>query len=382
MLRREFLARFTAASAYGFTPALHARQPALRVAVVGGGIVGASIALHLAQAGARVTLLEKAQPASGATQNSFAWLNAFVTDVHYRGLRLQSLLAYHELDRGLQLGIIWGGYLNWASSEAEVAALRANGAQLDHTPVAVRSISAAELAALSPTLVPGPIAAAFFSGVDGHLDPVKVTGLFLAGARRHGAKILSKCELLGLDLSGNALKGVVTNHGRLPLDRLVVAAGVDTPAIVAMAGFNMTLRHAPGILAHSRPTTMVTPIIHDAPGGASFRQAADGSIIGFDSPEPPNLAVHQQIRARAVPFPDAALRAMHGNRILTRVGAYLPAARGVPLERLTLAPILGRYVAQEVLAGSRLEALAPYRPERFVAAPVAGPQKALPTVKP
>jgi glycine/D-amino acid oxidase-like deaminating enzyme len=201
----------------------------------------------------------------------------------------------------------------------------------------------------------------------------------------------------------------------MPLDRLVVAAGVDTPGIVAMAGFNLTLRHAPGILAHSQPTTMVTPIIHDAPGGVSFRQAADGSIVGFDSPEPPALAVHQEIRAHAMPFPDQALRTMHGNRILARVGAYLPAARDVPLERLTLgfrpmpldelpvvgalpgapdihvvvthsgvtlAPILGRYVAREVLAAARLEALAPYRPERFVAAAVATRQKVLPTVTP
>ena len=159
----------------------------------------------------------------------------------------------------------------------------------------------------------------------------------------------------------------------------------------------------------------MTPIIHDAPGGVSFRQAADGSIIGFDSPEPPDLAVHQEIRAHATPFPDEALRAMHGNRILSKVGVFLPTARGVALERLTLgfrpmpldelpvvgalpgapdihvvvthsgvtlAPILGRYVAREVLAGSRLEALAPYRPERFVTAPVANPQKVLPTVKP
>ncbi len=415
MLRRDFLARITAASAYGFAPAMHARQRALRVGIVGGGIVGASIALHLAEAGARVTLLEKAQPATGATQNSFAWLNAFVADAHYRELRLQSLRAYHQLDRRLQLGITWGGYLNWASSEAEVAALRANGAQLDHTPVPVRSVSATELAALSPTLVPGPIAAAFFSGVDGHLDPVKVTRLFLAAARRHGAKILSECELLGLDLQGHALSGVVTSRGRFRFDRLVVAAGVDTPGIVAMAGFNLTLRHAPGILAHSQPTAPVTPIIHDAPGGVSFRQTADGSIVGFDSPEPPDLAVHQEIRAHAMPFPDETLRAMHGNRILARVGAYLPAARAVPLERLTLgfrpmpldelpvvgalpgapdihvvithsgvtlAPILGSYVAREVLAAARLEALAPYRPERFVAAAVAGRQKVLPTVTP
>jgi glycine/D-amino acid oxidase-like deaminating enzyme len=83
---------------------LQAHPRALRVGIAGGGIVGASIAFHLAQAGASVTLFEKAQPASGATQNSFAWLNVFVTDPQYRALRLQSLMAYHDLDRRLKLG--------------------------------------------------------------------------------------------------------------------------------------------------------------------------------------------------------------------------------------------------------------------------------------
>src|SRR5277367_7127898 len=124
MLRRDFLSRIAAAGAYAMTPMLQAHSRALQVGVVGGGIVGASIAYHLAQAGARVTLFEKAQPASGATQNSFAWLNAFVADPHYRALRLQSLLAYHDLDRKLKLNIIWGGYINWAATAAQVQSLR------------------------------------------------------------------------------------------------------------------------------------------------------------------------------------------------------------------------------------------------------------------
>jgi glycine/D-amino acid oxidase-like deaminating enzyme len=73
------------------------------VGVVGGGIVGASIALHLARAGARVTLFEKIAPARGATQNSFAWVNAFVDDPHYRTLRIQSL---HRDVRALSSGAL------------------------------------------------------------------------------------------------------------------------------------------------------------------------------------------------------------------------------------------------------------------------------------
>ena len=384
-------------------PASHAlamprgKRP-LRVGVAGGGIVGASIAYHLAHAGAHVTLFEKAQPASGATQNSFAWLNAFVEHPAYRALRLSSLMAYRELDDALKLGIVWGGYTNWARTPEEVAVLRDSAAQMQATKFPVRTISAAELVAMSPGLVTGEVAAAFFSRIDGHLDPVAVTQRFLAGAQKRGAVVQLNTGVTGLDLTGGALTGVRTTNGPVPLDRLVIAGGVDTPALLAMAGFTLQLKHGPGILAHSKPTAIATRLIYDAPGTLSFKQMADGSIVGTDAPYPPDLPVHREIRDHAVAFPSKELADLHGNRILAKIGAILPAARGVQLDRLTLgfrplptdelpvvglvpgltdvhvavmhsgvtlAPIIGRYMTQEVLSGARIDALTQFRPERF-----------------
>ena len=106
--RREVLTNLLAAGSAAWLPPARSGASPLRVGIAGGGIVGASIAMHLARSGAHVLLFEKIGPAQGATQNSFAWLNAFVEDAHYRALRLESLKAYHELDRTLSLNIVWG----------------------------------------------------------------------------------------------------------------------------------------------------------------------------------------------------------------------------------------------------------------------------------
>lgn len=396
--RRAVLTGLVAAGATAWALPVRAARLPLRVGVVGAGIVGASIAMHLAQAGAQVLVFEKLGPAQGATQNSFAWLNAFVDDAHYRGLRLESLKAYHHLDRLLALNIVWGGYLNWSSNAAEAAVVRANARQLAGTARPPRRLSATELMALDPTVVPGPITEAFYSSIDGHLDPVQVTRRFLDAAARAGARVLYPCELNALELNGSRLRGVVTSQGRFELDRLVVAAGVDTPRILAMAGFVLALKHAPGILAHSAQLPLVTRPVHDAPGGVSFKQMANGSVVGTDAPAPPDIPPHREIREHAVAFPSEALRAEHGNRILNRIARFLPSARDAKLERLTLgfrpmpvdelpvmgalpsladvhvavthsgvtlAPIIGRLTAEEVLQGSRARWLQPYRPERF-----------------
>ena len=398
MKRRDFLTLLAGTTTAAFSPVVRARPAVLRVGVVGGGIVGAAIAMYLVEAGARVTVFEKSGPAMGATRNSFAWLNAFVTDPHYRALRLASMATYRNLDRQLGLGIVWGGYLNWANDEVQSAVVRANAANLDGSFFPVQWLSAAEVALLNPQLRPGPISAALYSTIDGHLDPVYVTRRLLDRAVANGAALQMPAELLALDFHEGRLKAAVTMEGRVPLDRLVVAAGVDTPSVLALAGFKLRLRHAPGILVHSKPMPALTRIIHEGPSDLSFKQMADGSLVGTDSPLPPDRPEHAAIRAVAGDFPSEALREMHGNRILTRIARVLPAAMDARIERLTLgfrpmptddlpvvgpvpgapdvyvsvthsgvtlAPILGRYITREIVDGDQVGFLAPYRPERF-----------------
>jgi glycine/D-amino acid oxidase-like deaminating enzyme len=400
MRRRDLLRGLTAASTYALSPPLRSQpRTALRVIVIGGGIVGASIAMHLAEAGARVTLLEKTGPAKGATEKSFAWLNTYQDDAHYRALRLESLLAYRELDTPLQLGITWGGYLNWTDAATEAESLHKYAAAVAGTPSAWRSLSPAAVAQLNPAVAPGTITAAYFSTIDGHLDPVWVTWRLLDRARLLGARLVFPCEVTGLDFRGHRLAAVATTRGRFAADRVVVSAGVDTPRLLSWAGFSLKLRHAPGILTHSLPIPEATKMVCDAPRGIEFKQMANGRIVGTDAVAPPETAAHHEIRDHPIDFPDENLRAMHGTRILERISTYLPAAkaatydfltlgfRPMPLDGfpvvgalpgasdvyvavthsgVTLAPILGKYATRELLGGEIVGPLAPYRPIRFV----------------
>ena len=399
MRRRQFVQGLAGFAAGTLAARVHAGQKPLRVAVIGGGIVGASIAMHLAEGGAEVCQFEKSAPAAGATRNSFAWINAFVADRHYQSMRLASMAAYHRLDRRLALDITWGGYVNWARDEAEVAIVSANAAQMQGTRYPTRTLTAAQFAALEPHVdAGGPMLAALYSSIDGHVDPVHATRQFLGQARRHGARFACPSAVQGFRVDSRGVRAVRTATDEVPVDHVVIAAGVDTPALLAMAGFRLQLRHAPGFLAHSTTVPMQVRSICDAPGGVSFKQMRDGSLVGTDSPDPPDLPVHAQIREHAVDFPDEAIRALHGNRALTKITAFLPGARAAALDHVTLgfrpmpmdgfpivgpvpgapgfytvvthsgvtlAPILGEYVRAELLRGEDEPMLAPYRPGRF-----------------
>lgn len=366
------------------------------VGVVGGGIVGASIALHLSDAGARVTLFEKKAPAAGATGNSFAWINAFTSDPHYRSLRLKSISAYHELDRQLALNISWGGAIHWATKLAEAERMRASALEFSQAGYDARIIDAEELAALVPHVRLGQIETAMFNALDGHLDPVHVTRKLLDAAKLKGADIVYPCEVRELLFRGNSLSGVSTTAGEYSVDRLVIAGGTDTPTLAAQAGYTLPLLHAPGILLHTKAARPVLARVVESTD-VYFKQHPDGRIVGSDAPYAPDMPEHQGILQGPQDMPEE-IRAIHGERILSGIKDKLPAAvdaaydhltlgyRPMPQDRLpivglspgnpdvyiavmhsgvTLAPIMGRYISYEILSDDFIDELAPYRPDRF-----------------
>ncbi|MBT6328774.1 MAG: FAD-binding oxidoreductase, partial [Kordiimonadaceae bacterium] len=269
---------------------------------------------------------------------------------------------------------------------------------LKDTGYPLKNLSRQEFGAIAGEFSPENIGVAAFSDLDGHLDPVSVTHKLIARAKALGSELKMPCSVEGLIMNGDQLKGVKTNTGDVALDRLVIAAGVDTPDLTSKVGYETKLIHAPGILAHTSPVKFTTKKVVYSPG-AHFKQFADGRIVGADSEEPPETLSHKLIKEKAINFPSKAIEDMHTQRIIDVIATKFPAAKdatpnrltlgfrpkpvdGMPIigyipgsssiysavmhSGITLAPIVGQLVAKEIIGDSREGVLTPYRPERFV----------------
>ena len=160
----------------------------MRVLVVGAGIIGATIAHHLARRGAVVTVVESAAPAAAASGRSFGWINAsYGNPAPYFRLRFQSLLEYRRLEAeaGGGLGLKWGGSLLWDPDAGDLGAYIARHQAWSY---GLRGIDRAAFGALEPE-VADPPAFAVFAELEGSLDAARGTRALLASAERYGATL-------------------------------------------------------------------------------------------------------------------------------------------------------------------------------------------------
>ena len=384
MHRRHFIELL---AALGATAQLRADDaPKKRIVVAGGGIIGASIAYHLARRGARVTLLEKLRPGSGATGNSFAWLNATFSKKprNYFDLNFLGIAGWHRLQSELHgaLQIQWGGCLEWYPSGADADALHNDTRNHQEWGYDARLVGEPEFRKLLPGVVTGPLAAAAFSAQEGALDPLHAVNVLMRAAERADARVLFPCEITSLEISSGRIAAVETTRGRFAADVFVLACGLDSPFLARMAGLEVPLHSTPGVLAHSAPAPRLLGRVALAPG-AHMKQNPDGRVVtGLEF-------------GGALSSNKSTAR---GREMLREASRFLPALKNLPLERVTLgwrvlpkdefpivgfdgrcpnlylaamhsgvtlAPIIGQFAATEILDGASVQLLAPYRLSRF-----------------
>jgi glycine/D-amino acid oxidase-like deaminating enzyme len=248
------------------------------VVVIGGGVRGCSCAYHLAKAGVRVTLAEKATIASACSGATFALINVSHKDPgFYAALSLESAKLFAGLQQELGEDLEYepvGNMSSLVEDEKELPGLEQFIRRQNEVPgLKLELLSAEEARRLEPALAP-KILAACFSAQDAHINPYKLTVGYARAARRLGATILTRTKVTGIELAQNRVRAVVTDQGRIATDTVVVTAGIDMAEIGRMMGLTIPVVPSRGQVI----TTERTRRILNRPVG-SLRQTADGTIL-------------------------------------------------------------------------------------------------------
>ncbi|AVA22925.1 MULTISPECIES: FAD-binding oxidoreductase [unclassified Rhizobium] len=354
-------------------------MPSQEIIVIGAGIIGASIAWHLARKGARVTVIA-AKPGGEATPSSFAWINAsWGNPEFYFHFRRRSMAEWSRLAADLpDLPLSWCGGLCWDLPEAE---LEAYAARQGGWGYGLRQVDRETSAALEPHLADPPTFALHVAE-EGAVEPVAAANLLLEDAARHGATLSYGMEARRLLRENGRITGVETADGVLLADHVVLAAGAGTAALAASVGIDVPIETPPGLIVHSRPAPRLLNGLVMAPE-LHMRQTMEGRIIagtdfgGTDPGEKPQQAadelfakVKTMLRGGdelELDFYTVGYRPTpkDGFPIIGGVDAAPGLYLAVLHSGVTLAPLVGSVAAAEILSGDPDPQLAPFRLSRF-----------------
>lgn len=344
-----------------------------RIVVVGAGIVGASLAYHLAGKGAQVTVVDAGEVACGVTATSFAWIHSSHTAPDpIAQLRSAAITEYRRLESELPgLRVHWSGALSYGASAIGP----------DSQPLATL-VGRDRILALEPNLRHPPEQAVFVAE-EGALDAVQATHALIAGAQALGATLLTHTRVLGLATRGATVKGVETATGVIAADVVVLAAGTGIKALTEALDVPLPIEASPSIfIRYAAPCGLVQRIVSSP--DMEIRQGAKGTLLAAedyldDTPhnQPGAIAlrtakvIQHELHGVDSIEPELAcigLRPIAADRV--PIIGYLPAMNGVYActmhPGVALAAVVGRLASEEIIDDRLSPALAPCRPDRFV----------------
>ena len=265
--------------------------------IIGAGVIGASLAFHLAERGLKPAILERKTVASGATGYSSGLVRMHYDLAVEAELTFVSYKNYYSNWKervGGECGFINTGFLKIVKREYEDK-LRGNVANQQRIGINTSVISAAEVKELFPDLATDHFDFAAYEPDSGYADATLTTNSFLESAKRNGATLIQNCEVTAIHTSGGRVTGVNTTQGDFDAPIVINAAGRWAKQIASLAGVEVPLEtwtHDVAFL-HRPPSLGKIPTVIDdiiscyfrPEGSALILAASEDDSLRNDSPE-------------------------------------------------------------------------------------------------
>jgi sarcosine oxidase, subunit beta len=281
------------------------------VVILGGGIQGLSLAYELTRRGVRdVLVLERSYLNAGASGRNGGGVRAqWSTPTMVRlARRSLEIFARFAPEMGVNVWFRRGGYLFLAPDEKQVRRLERNLEVQRRFGMRTRIVTPAEAAGIVPGLVTSRFLAASWNPDDGVIFPWPFLWGYAARAEAAGAKVRTFTPATGFEISGDAIRAVVTPAGRVACETVVNACGAWSPEVARLAGVTLPSRPARHEILVTDPLKpWLGPLVSALGTGLYFSQSQRGELVGGmgDPDEPPGLEFGSTLRflarfARAV----------------------------------------------------------------------------------
>ncbi|MFM8567274.1 MAG: FAD-dependent oxidoreductase [Gemmatimonadota bacterium] len=259
-----------------------------RIVVIGGGVIGCSVAYHLAQMGCRdVVLLERHQLTAGTTWHSAGLMVTFgstsETSTAFRRYT-RDLYARLEAETGVSTGFRPVGFIELATDAGRLEEYRRVSTFNRYCGVDVQEISAAEVRDLFPIARTDDVLAGFYVKDDGRVNPVDGTMALAAGARLGGVAIHEGVAVTDILQARGAVTGVRTTAGDIACEMVINCGGAWGRELGRLAGVTVPLQAAEHyyLLTEEIPgISKAWPVLEDPASYGYFREEGGGLMIGL-----------------------------------------------------------------------------------------------------
>ncbi|MEJ1179570.1 MULTISPECIES: NAD(P)/FAD-dependent oxidoreductase [unclassified Pseudarthrobacter] len=370
----------------------------MKIVVIGAGMIGVSIAAECAERGAEVVLVDKAEPGSGTSSVSYAWVNSNNKEPSsYYALNRAGMAAHYKLANNGNEWFRPTGHVEFATSTVHADQLQARLDRLRARGYEVEKISGNSLTDLVPDLIePQNVKTAAYFPHEGHCFPRLYVRNQLQRAQQSGVRLLTRLSVEALTETPSGVKVHLSDGTLLMADHVISAVGRWTNTITAAAGIGPVVAEfqhpgdvTVGYLATTNPLNisltrvLTTPELNIRPheGGRLLLQALDldtSAVAGDDPDLGSDIAKEFIKRLRRVlrNTDDATINSISvGQRAMPLDGlSIIGVAPAVPWlymvathSGVTLAPYLGPTVAAEVMGEKTDPLLDNFRPARLLA---------------